>query len=170
MITSSELRPVQVNRYVIEDGNGSTCLAPATVAMADCWKPDARGEGVANPNALCVLLVANDCEFVRGLARMLHICGHVVQCASTGAGALKLASAFQPEFVLLDDELPDLSGYEIAALLHGVSHSAGMRIVSMSGYRGSGSLSQAAGCTHHLQKPVSLAAVEALVSGQSDAN
>ncbi|MHA3770488.1 hybrid sensor histidine kinase/response regulator [Verrucomicrobiota bacterium sgz303538] len=149
-------------------GRGSTFVVRLPAAVPGCSEVGSSGSGASKLSTFRILIVDDNCDLTRGLSHMLRLCGHVVQCASTGAAALELASAFQPEFVLVDVSLPDLTGYEVASLLQGASRAEGGRIVSMSGYGGSEerSLSQAAGCICHLQKPVDVAEINALLTGQ----
>ncbi len=49
------------------------------------------------------------------LLRELH--GHEVRMAATGAGALAAAREETPDLVLIDLNLPDMNGYEIARQL-----------------------------------------------------
>lgn len=48
---------------------------------------------------------------------MREIYGHEVRWAETGAQALQVASAETPELVLIDLNLPDMSGFEVARKL-----------------------------------------------------
>lgn len=113
-----------------------------------------------------ILIVDDNRDFTGGLSRLLQRHGHRVQCAHTGVAALQLAQTFQPEFVLVDASLPDLSGYEVAALLPGILDSTPVRIASISGSGAEedDALSEAAGCVTHLQKPVEITEIEALLS------
>lgn len=125
-----------------------------------------RPEDAAKAIALRILIIDGNCRIARGLSRLLRSRGHWVQYAHTGVAALKIARGFQPEFVLVEASLPDLSGFEVAALLPGVIGSGRMRVASVSGRRGEEDLclSQAAGCVSHLRKPVELAEIEALLA------
>jgi len=64
-----------------------------------------------------VLVVDDNRDAAESLALLLRVWGHDVQTAYDGLAALQVASAFQPEIVLLDLCLPKLNGYEIAASL-----------------------------------------------------
>ncbi len=167
MITSSEIWTNEADRFVSDGIEPETCASgSSSAALAGSGESGAKCYCLPEVHSWCILIVAEPCEFTVGLARLLRICGHVVQCAPTGNAALRLASAFQPEFVLVDASLPDLSGYEVAALLHGISDAPGLRIVSMSSHGGTEDslLSEAAGCVEHLQRPVDGAGIEALLS------
>lgn len=67
---------------------------------------------------LTTVLVVNDDDASRYTAsRILELAGHRVVEAATGGEALKLAAQLRPDLVVLDVNLPDLSGYEVAARL-----------------------------------------------------
>src|SRR5262245_40091496 len=51
------------------------------------------------------------------LARILRDAGHAVRLANSGARALAAIARNPPELVLLDINMPDLSGYEVCARL-----------------------------------------------------
>ncbi len=47
---------------------------------------------------------------------LLHLLGHECRPALTGAQAIGALASFEPELVLVDLELPDVSGYDVARL------------------------------------------------------
>jgi DNA-binding response OmpR family regulator len=68
-----------------------------------------------------VLVVEDDPAIGRLLHRSLTNSGDVVTVATTGASGLSMALQEQPEVVLLDLGLPDLSGLEVLQMLRAVS-------------------------------------------------
>ncbi|MBA3021696.1 response regulator transcription factor [Propionicimonas sp.] len=68
-----------------------------------------------------VLVVEDDPAIGRLLHRSLTDRGDVVTLAATGAAGLSMALQEQPEVVLLDLGLPDLSGLEVLTMLRAVS-------------------------------------------------
>ncbi len=68
-----------------------------------------------------VLVVEDDPAIGRLLHRSLTDRGDVVILAATGAAGLSMALQEQPEVVLLDLGLPDLSGLEVLTMLRAVS-------------------------------------------------
>ncbi|MYM66684.1 response regulator [Pseudoduganella sp. FT55W] len=75
------------------------------------------------PAAPLVLLVDDDPMILGLLARTLEAAGLRVRLASSGAQALaSLDDAALPELAVLDITMPDMSGLELAAQLHGVPH------------------------------------------------
>ena len=126
---------------------------PTTI---DSWTQDPSTRCENAVVVFRILIVDDSSDLAGALSRLLQRRGHRVECAQTGAEALRLAHAFQPEFVMVDASLQDLNGYEIAAMLPGVVSSTRLRIASFSGFSGEeeNRLSKAAGCVSHLQKPV----------------
>jgi len=94
-----------------------------------------------------------------------------VIAATSGADALALAAEAQPDLVLLDVNLPDLSGFEVCRRLRREPAFAGGRIVMLTAaaQREDVNCGLAAGADEYLTKPFSpvrlLALVEALVPG-----
>ena len=68
-----------------------------------------------------VLVVEDDPNIGRLLQRTLTDRGDVVSLARTGADGLTAAISEQPEIVLLDLGLPDLSGLQVLSMLRAVS-------------------------------------------------
>jgi DNA-binding NarL/FixJ family response regulator len=67
---------------------------------------------------MTVLIVDDDHGFRASVCRLLELEGYtVVGEASDGQAAIAAAQALQPDLVLLDVQLPDLDGFEVAERL-----------------------------------------------------
>ena len=64
-----------------------------------------------------ILIVDDELQLRRTLARSLSGHGYTVREAADGAAALRAFGAFKPDVVLLDLMLPDTSGVEVCAEL-----------------------------------------------------
>jgi DNA-binding NarL/FixJ family response regulator len=74
---------------------------------------------------MSVLIVDDHARFRASARRMLELDGFdVVAEAEDGASGLALAKELEPELVLLDVALPDLSGFEVAERLAASSDAA----------------------------------------------
>jgi CheY-like chemotaxis protein len=72
--------------------------------------------GLVEPSA--AILIVDDHGGFRAFARaMLEAAGFTVAEAATGAEATEAASRVRPRLVLLDIQLPDLDGFEVARRL-----------------------------------------------------
>jgi DNA-binding response OmpR family regulator len=92
-----------------------------------------------------------------------------VEAAADGASALSKARTFAPALVLLDVQLPDVSGLEVCRRLRGDPRAAATKIVMLTAAAQDEDVARglAAGADHYLTKPFSpvklLSLVETLV-------
>jgi CheY-like chemotaxis protein len=130
--------------------NPSTPASPAAPA-APRREFVARGERPAR-----ILVVDDNVDLARGLARLLQIHGHDVQIAHDGPTGLDEAKKSSPEVVLLDIGLPGMDGYQVAARLRREESVKDATLIAISGYGQEEDLRLAkeAGFDHHLVKPI----------------
>jgi CheY-like chemotaxis protein len=106
-----------------------------------------------------ILVVDDNVDLARGLARLLEIRGHEVQVAHDGPTGLDKAKKSKPEVVLLDIGLPGMDGYQVAAHLRQEETVKDATLIAISGYGQEEDLRLAreAGFDHHLVKPIASA-------------
>ena len=126
---------------------------PSKLACDDESTPDSSA---ADAPKLRVLVVDDNQDTARGMARLLKIAGHEVQVAHDGWAALEVARDFAPEAVLLDIGLPGLDGYEVATRLRHEANCHDTLLIAASGYGEDQARdrSRKAGFDHHLTKPI----------------
>ena len=114
-------------------------------------------------HGLRILVVEDNDDAADAMVMLLGLAGHDAHVARTGGEALAMAAALQPQAVLLDIGLPDMSGYEVCRRLReDMSASHGGEpplIVAVTGWaqqERDGRQSRAAGFDAHLVKPVGL--------------
>ena len=114
-------------------------------------KPDSRA---ARP--LRVLVVDDNEDLARGLAKLLEIHGHHVRVAYDGPSGVDQAKEWHPEIVLLDIGLPGMDGFQVASLLRQNEGTRNAVIIAISGYgqEEDRNRSKQAGFDHHLVKPI----------------
>ena len=117
-------------------------------------------------SGLRVLLVDDNVDAAKTLAKLLQICGHDIRIAHCGREALELALLFKPEVVLLDIGLPDMNGYEVARRLRSEAALQRVLVVALTGWGNDDNKrkSQEAGFDFHLTKPVDAAAIETILA------
>ncbi len=131
---------------------------------------DLRSTPVAAPDRLARILVVDDnIDTARGMARLLKLIGHTVATAHSGPEAIEAARQHHPEVVLLDIGLPGMSGYEVATQLRREPSCQGTIIIAVSGYgqEDDRRRSREAGFDHHLIKPLDHDALLALLAGSN---
>ncbi len=80
------------------------------------------------------ILVADDSPAVcESFAAILRDLGHEVRTVHDGLAAVDAATAWMPDFVLLDVNMPKLNGYEAARRLRAQFPTSAMRLVMISG-------------------------------------
>ncbi len=60
-----------------------------------------------------ILVIEDELEMARGLKDILEFEGYQVEIADTGLGALQVLDKQEPDCIILDLMLPDVSGYEV---------------------------------------------------------
>jgi CheY-like chemotaxis protein len=115
---------------------------------------------------LRVLVVDDNLDAVETMAMLLGLGGHDVRSARDGPTALETAVAHRPDVVLLDINLPGMSGYEVAEQLRSKPELAKTVLVAMTGYGQVEDRKQTlrAGFTLHLVKPVEPHVLQKLLS------
>jgi CheY-like chemotaxis protein len=103
------------------------------------------------------------------LEKLLRSLGQTVEIAGDGESALSAISQFQPELVISDIGMPDMSGYELARQIREQENVARPVLVALTGYGQETDRAAAleAGFDEHLTKPVSLDQLVALLQWHS---
>lgn len=116
-----------------------------------------------------ILVVDDNKDAAASLSMCLQMSGHAVRTAAGGHEALKVARRFKPNVSLLDIDLPDMSGYELAKQLRHTAEAANMVLVAVTDHAvaGNGAESSSAGFTHHLLKPVTTAQLDSVFTSLS---
>jgi CheY-like chemotaxis protein len=116
-----------------------------------------------------ILIVDHDLESTHSLRLLLHGLGyHTTRIAYTGATALEMAREFLPDIVLLELELPDLNGYQVAQSMREQAQSRKLRLIAVTAnreYTGR-ELAREAGFERYLLKPVGALALDELLRDQ----
>ena len=112
-----------------------------------------------------ILVVDDDVDAADALVSLLQSAGHGdARVAYTGATALALALEFVPTVLLVDLELPDMSGYEVARHLSQHPQLQALRLIALtadSEHPGR-ELAREAGVERYLIKPVGSADLDEL--------
>ena len=87
---------------------------------------------------------------------LLEMSGFQVIYAMTGIDGIELATHDTPDMILLDIQLPEMSGYEVAQQLRKVGELVEKPIIAVTSYAMPGDKEKAlqAGCTGYIEKPI----------------
>jgi PAS domain S-box-containing protein len=113
-----------------------------------------------------ILIVEDNKDLARGMARLLKLLGHKVQLAHDGPEGIEAARVSRPEVILLNIGLPNLDGYYVARVLRQEVGLTDALIIAITGYGQEEDRrhSQEAGIDHHLTKPVDLKTIAELIN------
>jgi CheY-like chemotaxis protein len=123
--------------------------------------PDSNKRGTVR-----ALLVDDNVDAASSLSLLLQLAGHDICIAHDGPEALKLASDFKPDIVLLDIGLPGMGGYEVARRLRRMPELGHPVLVAVTGWGApeDRQRSKEAGFDEHLTKPVDISTIELILT------
>jgi CheY-like chemotaxis protein len=124
-----------------------------------------QSEGGARGDMPRILVVDDDVDAADGLVSLLQSAGHGdARVAYTGATALALALEFVPTVLLLDLDLPDMSGYDVARHLSQHPQLRSLRLIALtaSSEHPGRELAREVGIERYLIKPVGFADLDEL--------
>ena len=87
---------------------------------------------------------------------MLHKCGYEVVEATTGIEGVDMAIKEKPDLILMDIQLPDISGLEATSRIRASEADGRIPIIALTSYALAGDKAKllAAGCTGYIEKPI----------------
>jgi PAS domain S-box-containing protein len=149
-------------------GRGSEFILrlPLSIRQLRVIKPEIpAAEG--SLRRLRVLVVDDNLDAADTLTLLLESMGQDVATVYDGAAAIAAAQTFQPELVLLDIGMPNMSGYDVARELQAVRALPTMTLVAITGWgqEGDKQRAAAAGFHFHFVKPMSELALREILAG-----
>ncbi|MGH8303560.1 MAG: ATP-binding protein, partial [Steroidobacteraceae bacterium] len=118
-----------------------------------------KPEPTASTRSKRILVVDANADSADTLAAILGTMGHRAEVAYSALSALSAVEHLRPDVVLLDLDLPRMSGYAVAQRLRAQPELRSTLLVALSG-DGDEAAAQAAGFDRHLKKPIDVAALE----------
>lgn len=108
-----------------------------------------------------ILVVDDNRDAADSLAAILRVEGHEARAAYSGAEAVQAAEEMKPDVVLLDIQMPEMSGYDVARALRDYRRGVRAVIVAVTAYGQESDrlAARQAGFHHHITKPVDPARV-----------
>ncbi|MGA3156836.1 MAG: ATP-binding protein [Steroidobacteraceae bacterium] len=163
-----EMHNGQVLAYSAGLGHGSTF----SITLPRCNPPAARHADthVQSVAPLRILIVDDNVDGAMALAQILSMDGHECESVYSAQEGLQRATAFRPDFVLLDIGLPIIDGYEVARRMRQNRQLDGTRLIALTGYGQAEDRERAlaAGFDDHFSKPVDFKRLQITLSQGSD--
>lgn len=100
------------------------------------------------------------------LGKLLQKLGQHVHTVTSAAAALEVISSLQPDVLISDIAMPEMSGYELAQEIRARQPGTPLTLIALTGYGRESDRQQAheAGFDFHLTKPVALESLEQLLA------
>lgn len=123
-----------------------------------------------------ILYIEDNPDNMRLIQKVLEAQGYEVHGATSGTMGISVAEEIKPEMILVDINLPDIDGYEVARRIR-TSQEPKLRTVTMVAItanvlKGDAEKALEAGCDAYLPKPVNIrelhTRVEQYLSGNSE--
>jgi two-component system cell cycle response regulator DivK len=113
-----------------------------------------------------ILIVEDNDLNMRLLKDVLEAQGYSVAALGEGAPTVDLARRFRPDLILLDIQLPDISGLEACRRLKQDAVTRAIPVVAVTAFAMAGDESRArdSGCDGYITKPIMLSPFLAMVS------
>lgn len=144
-------------------GRGSrfTVRLPALPSGAEA----ALGRAIERADAMRVLVVDDNADAADSLRLALGLYAFEIDVAYDGRSALAFADLHEPQIVLLDITLPDMTGWDVALALRDDARFARALIVAVSGLGSAADRrrSEEAGIDRHLTKPLNIQTLKNLI-------
>jgi signal transduction histidine kinase/CheY-like chemotaxis protein len=120
--------------------------------------PSSGAIGTTTQPSHRVLVIEDHADNCETLCMLLTMWGHKVESAQNGRRGIELALASKPEFAIVDLNLPDMEGYEVARRIRAELKNK-VRLIALTGYGRPEDMerSSAAGFDMHLVKPADAA-------------
>ncbi|MBA2114152.1 response regulator [Bremerella alba] len=118
---------------------------------------DDGSQVVASP--FRILVVDDNQDAARSLAKLLDLDGHDTVVANDGKSGIEVARTYQPDVVFLDLGMPNFDGFQTLAAMRALPDLGDVRIVAVTGWgqEADRQRTKEAGFRFHLVKPVEIA-------------
>src|SRR6185503_2303963 len=111
-----------------------------------------------------VLLIEDNAESRALLGKVLALAGHQVYDVVDGVRGLELLNVVYPEVGIIDVDLPNMDGYELAKRIRSHPHGRTMLLLGLTNGTGGSELSSEYAFDHRLVRPVDFDHLGRLIS------
>ena len=113
-----------------------------------------------------ILIVEDNDMNLRLVDDLLRYCGYRTMHSTDGLNVLDLIRKQRPDIIVMDIQLPDMSGEEITRLIKAEVDLCSIPILAMtaSAMRGDEERIRASGCDDYMSKPINLAEFSTMVT------
>ena len=114
-----------------------------------------------------ILYVEDNPDNMQLVQRVITALSHQFLWAADGLSGVNMAETERPDLILLDINLPDIDGYEVARRLRANKNHLYVPIIAITAnaLKGDAEMALAAGCDVYMSKPVNIRELRAHVVG-----
>lgn len=107
------------------------------------------------------LIIEDNPDNMTLICDILELNGYATIYAKTGTQGFEIALEQQPDFIILDIQLPDISGYEVLDKIRDCDKTRSIPVIAMTSYAMAGDRERllSAGCDGYVEKPIDPALV-----------
>ena len=145
---------------VLRPRSGTDRLEVVNHTVEPRWSPL---EVTNDIDGAVVLVVDDNPRNVDVLVKLLSVKGYEPAVASSGERAIELATKLQPSLILLDVEMPRMSGFNVCRILTAQTETQHIPIIFVTGHTGQIAAALEAGAVDFIPKPVQAADLYARV-------
>lgn len=136
-------------------------MAPAErgTASPPAPEPPDPGAGAAIQTAAKkILIVEDDALNMKLLHDLLAVRGHIILQATDGREALELARANRPDLILMDMQLPEVSGLRVTKWIRDDADLRSIPVIAVTAHVADGDeeIIRKGGCQDYISKPISV--------------
>ena len=145
-------------------GKGAEFIVRLPLVSEASQRADSPAPAALTPRS--ILVVDDSTDGREMLSMALRMSGHEVFEAATGHEGIEMARRYTPAIVLVDIDLPDIDGYELARRIRQTSGKT-VRLIALTGYSRPEDRGRAeqAGFDAHAVKPIDPSRLAELLSG-----
>jgi PAS domain S-box-containing protein len=149
------------------EGKGSEFRVRLPLAKAEATQRTRPAEQrLPMTDTLRIVVVDDNQDAAESLGALLQVLGHQAYPVFTGTEGVAVARRLQPDLVICDIGLPDITGYEVAAQLRREPGTRAARLVALTGYGRDRDKVLEAGFDEWLLKPADMASLQRVLHGR----
>jgi len=168
VITTWRRRSDEPPDTVVRAARGHTAHSARTkeAQQLTTWRDEGAAKSPVSGDSARILIVDQDMHSADRIEHMLRALGYSeTRLAYSGEAALAIAAEFRPDVALLELDLLDMTGHELASLLRNRAQRQPLRLIALTSNRehAGRDLDRSAGFERYLLKPIGLPGLSELL-------
>ena len=126
--------------------------------MVEIYRAPPAAGAAATTVRRCVLVIEDNPLNMKLFCAMIAAQGYDVLQAADGASGLDLAHQLHPDLIIMDIQLPDMSGLDVARILKADEEARDIPIIATTAFalKGDDEKILASGCDAYMAKPIAI--------------